>query len=75
MTKAERLILLGIVLLVLPGQGVLTILLGIAVAEFPGKYRLERWVLSRRPVLRAVNGLRRGRRRAPLVFGGGGSRR
>jgi hypothetical protein len=35
--------------------------------NFPGKYRLERWIAARRPVLRSINWLRRRAGRAPLV--------
>ena len=35
-------ILLGIAMLVLPGQGILTIVIGMILINFPGKYRLER---------------------------------
>lgn len=62
------LVLAGIAMLVLPGQGVLTILFGIALMNFPGKFQLERWVVSRRPVLRLINGLRRRRGSPPLVL-------
>ena len=40
-------IVLGVILLVLPGQGLLTILIGLVMTDFPGKYRLERWLVSR----------------------------
>jgi len=62
-------IVLGIAMLVLPGQGVLTILIGIMFINFPGKYRLERWVVMREPVLRTINRLRRRAGRAPLISG------
>jgi hypothetical protein len=57
----------GIIMLVLPGQGIFTILIGIMLLNFPGKYRLERWIVTRRPVLRSINWLRRRAGRAPLV--------
>jgi len=57
----------GIIMLVLPGQGIFTILIGIMLLNFPGKYRLERWIAARRPVLRSINWLRRRAGRAPLV--------
>ena len=57
----------GIAMLVLPGQGILTILAGISLLDFPGKYRLERWIVSRPPVLRSINWLRRRNGRPPLV--------
>ncbi|MCC5809032.1 MAG: hypothetical protein JJU06_01565 [Ectothiorhodospiraceae bacterium] len=52
------LVLLGLAMLVLPGQGVITILIGLMLMNFPGKYRLEKWVISRRPVRRSINWLR-----------------
>ncbi len=64
------LILAGIVMLALPGQGVLTILLGIILADMPGKYRLERWAVSRPAVLGAINALRRRAGREPLILDG-----
>ena len=60
-------IILGIAMLVLPGQGILTILIGIMFINFPGKYRLERWTVTRPPVLRTINRLRRNAGRQPLV--------
>ena len=58
----------GIAMLVLPGQGMLTILLGIILVDLPGKYRLERWLVARHPVLRSINWLRRRAGRAPLIL-------
>lgn len=60
-------IILGIAMLVLPGQGILTILIGIMFINFPGKYRLERWVVMRDPVLNTINKLRHRAGRAPLI--------
>jgi len=57
---------LGVAMLVLPGQGLLTILVGVLFLDFPGKFRCERWLVSRKPVLRAANWLRAQRHRAPL---------
>lgn len=53
------LVLLGVVMLVTPGQGLLTLLVGLLLMNFPGKYRLERWLVGRRGVLAALNWLRR----------------
>lgn len=61
-------VVVGIVMLVIPGQGVLTIVIGIMLLNFPGKYRLERWLVTRRPVLRSINWLRRRSKRNPLVL-------
>lgn len=60
----------GIVMLVLPGQGILTILAGIMLLDFPGKYRLVRWIVARPQVLRTLNWLRRRAGRTPLYLEG-----
>jgi len=52
------LVLLGLVMLVTPGQGLLTLLVGLLLMNFPGKYTLERWLVQRPGVLRALNWLR-----------------
>jgi hypothetical protein len=59
-------ILLGIAMLVLPGQGILTILVGMILINFPGKYRLERWFVTRGPVLKTINLIRQRSGREPL---------
>jgi len=53
------LVLLGVIMLVTPGQGLLTLLIGLLLLNFPGKYRLERWLVLRPGVLRGLNWLRR----------------
>jgi len=60
--------LAGLVMFFTPGQGVLTLLLGFALVDFPGKRRLERWILMRPTVLKVVNGMRERANRPPLVF-------
>lgn len=65
------LVLLGLIMLVTPGQGVLTILAGLLLMNFPGKYKLERWLVLRPGVLRALNWLRQHRGRAPFDAPGG----
>lgn len=54
------LVALGIVMSVpgVPGQGILTILLGIMLLDFPGRQRLERKIVSQPRVLKNVNKLR-----------------
>ena len=54
------LIALGIVLSIpgIPGQGLLTILLGLMLVDFPGRRSLEHKVLGRAEVLRSINKLR-----------------
>jgi hypothetical protein len=60
------LILAGIAMLVLPGQGLLTIVVGVVLMNFPGKFRLERWIATRRPIMRSLNWLRKKAHRPEL---------
>jgi hypothetical protein len=54
------LVALGIVLSLpgVPGQGLLTVLLGLMLLDFPGKHRLEQKLLSRPSIVNAINRLR-----------------
>ena len=60
------LILAGILMLLLPGQGLLTILIGVMLLDFPGKFRLQKWLVTRRAVLKSINWLRKRANRTPL---------
>ena len=60
------LILAGIIMLVLPGQGILTILIGVILIDFPGKYALEKKLVARPSVIGSINWLRARSNRAPL---------
>lgn len=60
------LVAMGVVMLFTPGQGLLTILIGLLLLNFPGKYRLERWLVLRRGVLRGLNWLRHRHGRRPF---------
>jgi hypothetical protein len=53
------LVVLGIAMLVLPGQGILAILLGVMLGDFSGKLRLQRWLIARPTVMNSLNWLRR----------------
>jgi len=61
------LILAGIAMLVLPGQGLLTIIVGVILCDFPGKFRLERWIACRHGVMRAINWLRQRAGHGPML--------
>jgi hypothetical protein len=54
------LVALGIILSLpgVPGQGLLTVLLGIMLLDFPGRTRLEQKLLSRPSIVNAINSLR-----------------
>jgi hypothetical protein len=58
----------GLLMLVLPGQGILTILIALMLLDFPGKFRLQRWVVSRKGVLDAINWVRKRYQKEPLIF-------
>jgi hypothetical protein len=60
------LLIAGIAMLALPGQGLLTIIIGFFLIDFPGKYRFERWLVSKPAIHRPLNWLRRRRGREPL---------
>ena len=64
------LVALGIVLALpgVPGQGLLTILIGLMFLDLPGKRRLEQKLVRRPAVLAVINRLRAARGRGPLVF-------
>jgi hypothetical protein len=64
------LVALGILLSLpgVPGQGLLTILLGIMLTDFPGKDRLEQKLLSRPSIVNAIDRLRGRFGKPPLVL-------
>ncbi len=64
------LLLAGIAMLVLPGQGLLTILVAISLLEFPGKRRLELTLVRRRSILGTLNWIRNKAGRKALVAPG-----
>lgn len=61
-------VLLGLAMLVLPGQGLLTMFLGVMLLNFPGKYRFERKVIQYPAINRGINWLRTKAGRETLIF-------
>jgi len=61
---------LGIILSLpgVPGQGILTILLGLIMIDIPGKRPLEAWIIKRPAVLGTVNKFRARYKKPPLVI-------
>ena len=51
-------VLVGVAMLLLPGQGILTILIGLMLLDFPGKRGLERRLVQQPAVWRAINWMR-----------------
>jgi len=62
------LVLAGIAMLVLPGQGILTILVGLIFLDFPGKLTFEQYLARQRAVARAINWMRAKAARPPLII-------
>ncbi len=62
------LVMAGLAMLLLPGQGVLTMVVGLFFLDFPGKLALERWCVRRRGVHQAINWIRRKANRPPLML-------
>lgn len=62
------LVIAGIVMLIGPGQGILTILIGLIMMDIPGKRPLEARLINRPSVLPAVNALRAKYNKPPLIM-------
>jgi len=60
------LVIAGAIMLFTPGQGVITMLIGLALIDLPGRRALERWIVGRPRVLAAINKLRARYGHAPL---------
>ncbi len=59
--------LLGLVMLITPGPGVIMLLLGISIAEFPGKNRLLIYLATRPNVLSSLNWMRKRHGKPPFI--------
>jgi len=57
----------GILMLFLPGQGLLTLFVGLIIMNYPGKFALERWLIQRPYVFPAINWLRTKYDHPPLL--------
>lgn len=61
-------LLAGIAMLVLPGQGIITILIGFSFMDFPKKHKLEETLVRRPGVVKTLNWLRRKQKKQPFAF-------
>jgi hypothetical protein len=61
------LVLTGIIMLFTPGQGLLSVLFGLMIMNYPGKYTLERWIIQHPLIFSAVNALREKQDQPPLL--------
>jgi hypothetical protein len=58
----------GILMLALPGQGILTLFIGLMLTDFPGKDRLELWLVRKPPIGKALNWIRKKSGHEPLII-------
>ena len=56
----------GIFMLVLPGQGLFTIFIGLMLSNYPGKYYIEKRFIAIPSVLQSINWLRSKSNKPPL---------
>ena len=62
------LVVAGLIMFFTPGQGILTLLLGISLLDVPGKQALERKIIERPTVLKVINRLRARANQPPLLL-------
>ena len=58
----------GFLMLFLPGQGILTMLIGISMLDFPGKRKIEAKLIGQPTVLSVINSMRKKCGKPPLVL-------
>ncbi len=58
----------GFLMLFLPGQGVLTMLIGLSLIEFPGKREVEAKIVGQSTVLSTINAMRAKFDKPPLII-------
>jgi hypothetical protein len=63
---AIALVIVGVVMFLTPASGLFPILLGVVLADVPGKLRLQRWILCRKTIRTSMNWLRRKFHRKPV---------
>ena len=58
----------GFLMLFLPGQGILTMLIGISMLDFPGKRKIEAKMIGQATVLNVINSMRKKFGKPPLII-------
>ena len=58
----------GILMLVLPGQGLITIFIGLMLSNYPGKYFIEKKIIAIPKILKTINWLRKKSNEPPLIM-------
>ena len=62
------LIIGGILMLVLPGQGLFTIFIGLMMSNYPGKYYIEKKIIAIPSILKTINWLRKQSNKEPIII-------
>ena len=60
------LVLVGSIMLIIPGPGIVTLLVGLSLADFPGKQPLLKYIATRPSVFRTLNWMRRRHGKPPF---------
>ena len=58
----------GFIMLFIPGQGLLTIFIGITLINFPGKRKMERKLILHPKILPVINSIRQKAGKQPLII-------
>ena len=58
----------GILMLVLPGQGLFTIFIGLMMSNYPGKYYIEKKIIAIPSILKTINWLRKQSNKEPIII-------
>jgi hypothetical protein len=62
------LLVCGLAMLVLPGQGLITIVIALSLIPFPGKHKVERNLLARHSIRSSLNWIRKKANKPPFIF-------
>ena len=62
------LVCFGLVMLIVPGQGLLTLFLGLVIMDFPGKRKVIRFLIRLETIQNSLNWIRRKKGRPPFMF-------
>ena len=63
---AIALVIVGVIMFLTPASGLFPMLLGVVLADVPGKLKLQRWILCRKTIRKSMTWLRRKFHRKPV---------
>ena len=63
---AIALVIVGVIMFLTPASGLFPMLLGVVLADVPGKLKLQRWILCRKTIRKRMTWLRRKFHRKPV---------